>query len=169
MPTITLDLTQVGVSLFCGRAEESRSLQPETWNMLQRTLTARVVAEKQTPYGFDYPASWWQHFKQTYFPKWLLERFPVRNFRKTVSVETLYPFIKTRLPGSLIGDRVTICVNAQPIGSFLAALDAPVTPDTWNHESVPRLFNDRSDCDGQHCPTCKRYLYYEQPTYFKFS
>jgi len=26
---------------------------------------------------FEFPSSWWQHFKQQHFPKWLLKRFPV--------------------------------------------------------------------------------------------
>ncbi len=30
---------------------------------------------------FEYPASWWQHFKQEVFPRWLLKRYPVRRQR----------------------------------------------------------------------------------------
>lgn len=27
---------------------------------------------------FYYPATWWEHFKKTYFKGWLLEKFPVK-------------------------------------------------------------------------------------------
>ena len=28
---------------------------------------------------FDVPETWWQHFKESYFPKWILKRFPVKT------------------------------------------------------------------------------------------
>ncbi len=37
----------------------------------------------------EVPATWWQHFKQAHFPKWLLRRFPVRM--KTYDADRLYP------------------------------------------------------------------------------
>jgi hypothetical protein len=41
----------------------------------------------------SYPATWWQHFKQDCFPKWLLERFPVQYNSNSVllDVQTMYP------------------------------------------------------------------------------
>ncbi|KZR59136.1 hypothetical protein [Pseudobacillus badius] len=36
------------------------------------------------------PATWWQHFKETYFPSLLLKRFPVKYEHIVVSAETFY-------------------------------------------------------------------------------
>lgn len=53
-------------------------------------LEAEVMTEKledrtQTT-TFEVPKSWWQHFKQEWFPGWLLKRFPVKfeSYFKTV-------------------------------------------------------------------------------------
>lgn len=43
---------------------------------------------------FEYPATWWQMFKQQYFPEWILERFPVRMQRKYADIYALYPDLK---------------------------------------------------------------------------
>ncbi len=37
---------------------------------LRWTTLGRITTTK-------YPSTWWQFFKETYFPKWLLEKFPV--------------------------------------------------------------------------------------------
>ena len=39
--------------------------------------------EKEISLDFEYPATWWQHFKRSHFPKWLLKKFPVK--KKTIS------------------------------------------------------------------------------------
>ena len=43
---------------------------------------------------FEYPATWWQMFKQQYFPEWLLKRVPVKMKRKYVDIYALYPDLK---------------------------------------------------------------------------
>lgn len=43
----------------------------------------------------SYPASWWQHFKQRWFPEWLLRRFPVeletKRFVAMAEARALFP------------------------------------------------------------------------------
>ncbi len=38
-----------------------------------------------------FPETWWQHFKQRWFPSWLLRRYPVRLTTVTVRAEALFP------------------------------------------------------------------------------
>jgi len=51
-------------------------------------ITTELMAEKlqdthvKLEVAIDYPASWWQHFKEDCFPKWLKNKFPVQNKRK---------------------------------------------------------------------------------------
>lgn len=42
----------------------------------------------------SYPADWWQWFKQRWFPKWLLARFPPKMTTHTVSVSRIFPDFK---------------------------------------------------------------------------
>lgn len=54
------------------------------------TTLERVVVE--------YPADWWQAFRQRWAPAWWLRRYPVCCTRRTVEVRALYP--KLALPAS---------------------------------------------------------------------
>jgi hypothetical protein len=60
----------------------------------------------------EIPKTWFQHFKEDYFPKWLLEKFPVKYKGKTfcykVSVDNIYPNLN--LPPSIPYLKVT-CQN----------------------------------------------------------
>lgn len=42
----------------------------------QKMFEENIVVELQIE--FKKPASWWQHFKQDIFPKWMQKKFPVR-------------------------------------------------------------------------------------------
>lgn len=44
-----------------------------------------------------YPASWWQHFKQAFFPQWLLRYFPVKETVVKYDVAALYPDITPKI------------------------------------------------------------------------
>jgi hypothetical protein len=36
-----------------------------------------------------WPATWWQHFKQAWFPRWLLRRFPVVTATRVVKTKVV--------------------------------------------------------------------------------
>ena len=58
----------------------SRSVSLEKW--YDAEIMAMVLALRAEVYGRKLgpiPADWWQSFKQRWFPKWLLRRFPVRE------------------------------------------------------------------------------------------
>jgi len=43
-----------------------------------------------------YPATWWQAFKEQYFPWWLLKRYPVERTVVYVNFKEIYPdFVPT--------------------------------------------------------------------------
>lgn len=45
-----------------------------------------------------YPADWWQAFKERWFPKWLIESYPIRYKVIDLDVRELYPRFKPALP-----------------------------------------------------------------------
>ena len=55
----------------------------------------KVRHEKQDV-TFDYPATWWDHFKVKKFPKWLLKKFPVKcnTYLQTVVFKEIAVFPK---------------------------------------------------------------------------
>lgn len=59
---------------------------------------------------FKVPKSWWQHFKQVWFPKWVLRKFPVRfeTHTKKVIFEryATYPQLPLVFPKDKIGQIV---------------------------------------------------------------
>lgn len=56
-------------------------------NQVVLTFRADIVGQKLE--DFKYPADWFQAFKERWFPKWLLDKFPVKY--KVLEVKALYP------------------------------------------------------------------------------
>jgi hypothetical protein len=48
--------------------------------------------EKQHEYSEtrEVPSTWWQHFKQTKFPRWLLHRYPVKTYEIVTLTKKYY-------------------------------------------------------------------------------
>lgn len=74
-------------------------------NSLVIQLKAKVVASKDVHHHDVYdairvPDTWWDHFKETYFPKFLLCKFPVQyttyNRRHTFETLKMCPHIQTK-------------------------------------------------------------------------
>lgn len=53
-----------------------------------RAYLIKGVHQRKNKIALTTYASWWQHFKQTYFPAWLLKRFPVRYTEKPFTYES---------------------------------------------------------------------------------
>lgn len=45
-----------------------------------------------------YPDDWWEAFKERWFPRWLLKRYPVRLTEVVIDVTRLYPHLRYSLP-----------------------------------------------------------------------
>jgi len=74
---------------------------------LEHRLLRGVPTEYQDEVAFSWPADWWQAFKERWFPRWLLKKYPVAYRTEVVArklVEHRYcPHIRTP-PGN--GDKV---------------------------------------------------------------
>lgn len=46
----------------------------------------------------SYPATWWQHFKLRWFPRWALNRWPVEFKKVHTQFSVVYPDFKPALP-----------------------------------------------------------------------
>jgi len=59
-------------------------------------LRAHLASEKLSRIDVKYPKDWWQAFKEHWFPKWLLKRYPVQYHEEHYDVRAFYP--KVSLP-----------------------------------------------------------------------
>lgn len=63
-------------------------------------------------FEIKYPATWWQHFKQQYFPPWLLKKFPIQEkaaFQiRTINFQrlALYPKFRRASTEFVIHERI---------------------------------------------------------------
>lgn len=64
-------------------------------------LRAAVWAQRPQQVSAEcVPATWWDHFKLTYFPEWLIDRFPANKRHVYIDVKVLYPQLKVEVPNS---------------------------------------------------------------------
>ena len=54
-------------------------------------MTYHVFGQRLDEQTVEYPADWWQHFKQRWFPAWALRRWPVLNTVRTMKLMGFYP------------------------------------------------------------------------------
>ena len=65
------------------------------------SIQAYVLAEevdcrrKDVAFSFKFPATWWQHFKQSLFPRWLLGWFPVKYKDNTAKKRVIFRRLAT--------------------------------------------------------------------------
>lgn len=45
-----------------------------------------------------YPYNWWQAFKEQWFPKWMLSRWPVKYAKVVLDVKAIYPNFRPAIP-----------------------------------------------------------------------
>jgi hypothetical protein len=74
-------------------------------------LGARILSDRQD-FSFEYPASWWQHFKRDKAPGWFTRRYPVRMTKRILSVDftryDTYPMADVPLPPDEFGYPVRV-------------------------------------------------------------
>jgi len=61
---------------------------------LAMSLSARIASLKVENYEFRAPQDWLEAFKERFFPKWVLKKFPVKYRVEKINVEALFPKIK---------------------------------------------------------------------------
>ena len=66
------------------------------------TVYGQKHGEETVSFHSRYPSDWWQHFKQRWFPRWALRRWPVRLKHDlqevTLSKYTFYPQVVASSP-----------------------------------------------------------------------
>lgn len=65
---------------------------------LALSLNAYVFGEKGDDIVIDYPRDWWEAFKNRWFPRWALQRWPVLYTRHRITPQTIYKNLKISLP-----------------------------------------------------------------------
>jgi len=69
-------------------------------NLIQISLSAKLLYEKIGQKSFKYPSSWIQAFKERFFSHWLLEKFPVKYTEIDITCKALFPGFQPKLPGN---------------------------------------------------------------------
>lgn len=152
MPVIQLSLQKVEINASGLLFEANPDL---ILNQMMYRLTGYVAFEDQQDYKYYTPTSWWQMFKQEYFPIWLLKRFPITRKETAITVKTIYPFLKTKLPPEIQGHKIMVLVNDAPLGSFVLGTDgmSPIEVKNQQYELKRELICEQSH---PYCNKCHR-------------
>lgn len=91
-----LEFTKVQVQKALTRQEfnaiiDADVLYDHVADFVVMRFTAFVASEQIEQVTWDWPATWWDHFKERWAPKWFKQRWPIVYERKTVLVKALYP------------------------------------------------------------------------------
>lgn len=61
-------------------------------------LEMDILAEPPRRHIIRTPKTWWDHFKESHFPKWTLEHWPVEYNCYDIRLDVMYPGFKPALP-----------------------------------------------------------------------
>lgn len=76
-----------------GNFDQLRVYMLDMANQLAIQVRKYIWKEHLGTEEIEIPNTWWDHFKQDYFPEWLLERFPVKYIKFKYEFDLLYPGI----------------------------------------------------------------------------
>lgn len=153
---IELDSKAIGLSMFGAEYEAEHHLYHA--KALCHRLKSYVLKEKQEPYSYETPASWWDALKLAKFPKWALRRWPAKYTTHNIGLELIWPQLRTAIPPRHWGGRVTLLVQDRPSVSFMPDHE-PISMGDWDRKASEITFKHHM-ADGRKCPCCQR-LYRE--------
>lgn len=157
MQEISIPFERLGIT--CTSARYLREDSQILGDMVHR-LVARFATEKQDPFVYYTPKNWFEHLKATIFPKWLLAKWPAKQTRHEVSVKTVYPFLKTKIPPDIQGPFVTVIFNDTNWCNFLADTEG-VDRFEWKKEVTAKLMKEHL-ADFHKCHFCGR-AWFDKP------
>lgn len=67
--------------------------------MLMIRVLMDVATHNLAENKVEYPANWWQHFKERFFPNWALEKWPVLYKTESITIKALFPNIPVNMDG----------------------------------------------------------------------
>lgn len=78
-----------------GSAEISAEIMTD---MILAVFRAYVWAEDLKKYEIRYPATWWDAFKERWFPYWAKIRWPIQWITEIIDIKALYPTLTYSIP-----------------------------------------------------------------------
>lgn len=153
MTEVNINLEQIGMSLNVHRLQFRAEAVSQ--NMVCQ-LVGWLAGERQDPYCYETPSSWWQMLKKEHFPKWFLKRYPVKYTKTELTIKTLYPKLKTRIPLDLMGPVVRVMVMDRDIGCFVSNTEA-LTPFEVRESRVRMM----SELGTDFCPRCHQPIFHK--------
>jgi hypothetical protein len=67
-------------------------------NRMTLLVRGYIWGESGKTQTIRYPATWWDAFKERWFPQWLLTRYPAAYREHKIDLRTLYPNFKISMP-----------------------------------------------------------------------
>lgn len=83
----------------------------EVLNAMVLKLHAYLASERLQHIIVRYPKDWWQAFKERWFPRWLLKRFPVKYHEEYYEARVFYPYVS--LPNERHYVRIIRCSEGE--------------------------------------------------------
>lgn len=96
----TLKVEQMKFAQFISEQEwecvlDTEVLRDFVTGALIYELNATLAGKRQTEVVATVPRDWWQHFKQRWFPAWMIKRFPVVNEDIVKTTRRMCPHLAT--------------------------------------------------------------------------
>jgi len=95
------ELAMVGLTQFLNERFVRHDIQTQ-WDWMQRQIRLDLIGylygSQPKKYTVKYPVSWWEHFKERWFYKWMLKRWPVDYREHEFSIKRLYPDLHNEIP-----------------------------------------------------------------------
>jgi len=67
-----------------------------------------VYGKQVQRHEYQWPADWWQAFKERWFPTWARQRWPIRYEKRVIDVMEIYPTFKPALPPDMYECRLVV-------------------------------------------------------------
>jgi hypothetical protein len=97
----TLEKLELGLRLELDKHILGADVQfVEQWaqNRVGVHMRGYLWSERLGSESVEYPADWWQHFKQRWFPCWALRRWPCKMTRRVFVAKAIYPDYRAIFP-----------------------------------------------------------------------
>jgi hypothetical protein len=103
METVELKALEIGLQQMLSSellGTNVKIVQDILYNGVRVAIRGFVWAENESVRRQEvkYPRDWWQAFKERWFPKWLLEKYPVDYHIVVLDVTAIYPDFKQAVP-----------------------------------------------------------------------
>jgi len=93
------------VKLVNGRVLAQHLNDSLSYDVLYRMVAYILEAQPPKEIVYRYPLTWWDHFKEEWFPVWALSKWPAVYRTETSVIKDIYPFPNADLcVGERLGD-----------------------------------------------------------------